>query len=428
MKRFGSTFTCVGCGLVLFLFATAAAGQLSANPSTINFGSVKVGSSASESVVLTNIASSNLTISQATLSGTGFTISGLGVPATLVPGQSVSLTTTFAPRSGGNITGTLSLACSVPKVKTRGKGSPTSNSTAMLSFTGTGASPGQLAANPSSLNFGNVQVAESLTLMDTLTNTGSASVTILQATVTGSGFSIPGLNVPLTLDPGASVTFSTVFAPHSVANASGSITVGSDAANPTLTVSLSGTGTAQGQLTLTPTAVDFGKVIVGANATQAGSLSASGTSITISSADLSSGEFSLTGISFPLTIAAGQSMPFALTFAPKTSGTATASLSFTSNALNAPTETLSGDGIASSPHDVSLTWTPGSGAVGYNIYRGGATGGPYARLNSALDATASYSDTAVESGQTYYYVATAVDGSGMESAYSNEVQAVVPSP
>ena len=416
------------CGLSLFLFATTAAGQLSVNPSTINFGSVKVGSSVSQSVVLTNTASSNLTISQATLSGTGFTISGLGVPATLAPGQSVSLTTTFAPQSGGSITGSLSLACSVPKVKTRGKGSPTSNSTATLSFAGTGASPGQLTANPSSLNFGNVQVGGSLTLMDTLTNTGSASVTILQATVTGSGFGISGLNVPLTLNPGASVTFNTMFAPQSAANASGSITVSSDAANPTLTVSLSGTGTAQGQLTLTPTAVDFGKVTVGANASQASSLSASGTSITISSASLTSGEFSLTGISFPLTIAAGQSLPFALTFAPQTSGAATATLSITSNASNAPTETLSGDGIAPPPHDVSLTWNPGSGAVGYNIYRGGIKGGPYARINSALDATAAYSDTGVQAGQTYYYVATAVDGSGMESTYSNEVQAVVPSP
>jgi hypothetical protein len=253
-------------------------------------------------------------------------------------------------------------------------------------------------------------------------------VTILQATVAGTGFSIGGLNVPITLNPGASVTFSTVFAPLSAGNAGGSITVRSDAANPTLTLSLTGTGAAQGQLILTPTAVDFGKVTVGSNATKAGSLSASGTSIVVSSANLTSVEFSLTGISFPLTIAAGQSMPFALTFAPQTSGTATAILSFTSNASNAPTETLSGDGVSPPQHDVSLTWTTGSGAVGYNVYRGGNPGGPYARINSVLDASATYSDTGVQAGQTYYYVATAVDGSGMESAYSNEVQAVVPSP
>jgi fibronectin type 3 domain-containing protein len=49
-------------------------------------------------------------------------------------------------------------------------------------------------------------------------------------------------------------------------------------------------------------------------------------------------------------------------------------------------------------------------------------------MNSALNATTSYPDTTVQAGQTYYYVATAVDGSGAESTYSNQVQAVIPTP
>jgi hypothetical protein len=264
--------------------------------------------------------------------------------------------------------------------------------------------------------------------MDTFTNTGGTSVTISQATVTGGGFSITGLTVPLTLNSGASVTFATVFAPQSAANASGAITVSSDASNPTLTISLSGTGTAQGQLTLTPTALDFGNVTVGANARQTSSLSAGGTSVTVSSASLSSTEFSLTGISFPLTIAAGQSVPFTLTFAPQTSGTASAALSFVSNASNAPAEALSGNGTAPPPHSVSLSWAGGGPeVVGYNVYRGNSSGGPYTQITSA-DPSAAYTDNSVLAGQTYYYVATAVDGSGMESVYSNEAQAAVPSP
>jgi hypothetical protein len=175
--------------------------------------------------------------------------------------------------------------------------------------------------------------------------------------------------------------------------------------------------------------LDFGNVTVGANASRASSLSASGASVIVSSASVSSAEFSLTGISFPLTIAAGQSVPFTLTFAPQTSGTATAVLSITSTASNAPTETVGGVGVAPPQHGVSLSWgNSGSGTVGYNVYRGSASGGPYSKINSALDATAAYSDDSVVAGQTYYYVATAVDGSGMESPYSNEAQAVIPSP
>jgi len=66
--------------------------------------------------------------------------------------------------------------------------------------------------------------------------------------------------------------------------------------------------------------------------------------------------------------------------------------------------------------------------VGYNIYRSGTSDGPYAKINSALNATTAYTDNTVQAGVTYYYVTTAVDASGVESVYSNQAPAVVPSP
>ena len=66
--------------------------------------------------------------------------------------------------------------------------------------------------------------------------------------------------------------------------------------------------------------------------------------------------------------------------------------------------------------------------VGYNVYRGTQSGGPYAVLNSAADASTTYTDSTVQAGQTYYYVVTAVDSSGNESVNSNQAQAVVPTP
>jgi fibronectin type 3 domain-containing protein len=173
--------------------------------------------------------------------------------------------------------------------------------------------------------------------------------------------------------------------------------------------------------------LNFGSVTVGTTATQSGSLSASGATVTVSSASLSSGEFSLTGITLPLTIAAGQSVPFTVTFAPQASGGVNATLSVTSYA-STPTQTLSGTGVAAPQHSVSLSWTDsGSGIVGYYVYRGSGSGGPYAKI-SALDTPAAYTDNSVVAGQAYYYVTTAVDGAGTESAYSNEAQAVIPTP
>jgi fibronectin type 3 domain-containing protein len=43
-----------------------------------------------------------------------------------------------------------------------------------------------------------------------------------------------------------------------------------------------------------------------------------------------------------------------------------------------------------------------------------------------LVAATSYDDVNVVKGNFYYYVATAVDSSGIESAYSNEAQVLVP--
>jgi len=84
--------------------------------------------------------------------------------------------------------------------------------------------------------------------------------------------------------------------------------------------------------------------------------------------------------------------------------------------------------VAAAQHSVSLSWSEtGSGIVGYNVYRGGVSGGLLPDQFGA-GTTAAYTDTTVVAGQTYYYVTTAVDGSGVESAYSNASESVIPTP
>src|SRR6185503_2795501 len=73
-----------------------------------------------------------------------------------------------------------------------------------------------------------------------------------------------------------------------------------------------------------------------------------------------------------------------------------------------------------------IYWNPAfPNVVGYHVYRGTTAGGPYVLLNASPVVGISYADITVQDGQTYYYVATAVDNNG-ESVYSNEAQAVVP--
>src|SRR5690606_27209371 len=79
---------------------------------------------------------------------------------------------------------------------------------------------------------------------------------------------------------------------------------------------------------------------------------------------------------------------------------------------------------------IRLDWatSTSSDAVGYNVYRGtsagvDATGTP---LNGGSPLTsATYVDSAIVAGTTYYYVVTAVDAAGNESAVSNEAMGLV---
>jgi fibronectin type 3 domain-containing protein len=157
-------------------------------------------------------------------------------------------------------------------------------------------------------------------------------------------------------------------------------------------------------------------------------LTASGASVSVSSDSSTDARFAASGLNFPITVAAGTSISFTVGFTPATTGAASASLSFISNATNSPTvQSLSGTGVNAS-HSVGLSWDETSAVVGYNVYRGIASGGPYSRINSTLDPTTSYTDNAVTGGATYYYVTTSVNSSGLESGYSNEAVAMIPSP
>jgi hypothetical protein len=78
-------------------------------------------------------------------------------------------------------------------------------------------------------------------------------------------------------------------------------------------------------------------------------------------------------------------------------------------------------------HSVLLTWAPSTSTVsGYNVYRSTVNGSGYAKLNSSVMSSLSYSDTSVTSGTTYFYVATSVDSGGDESTNSNQATASLP--
>jgi hypothetical protein len=404
------------------LSATAvAAGSLSANPTSFSFGTVALGMSQTQTETLNNAGSQSITITQAATTGTGFSYAGLTLPLTLVPGQSSTFGVIFAPTSATASNGLLSLTIA---------GSAT---TFDMALSGTGATPASLTATPASLTFSDVQTGKIQSQTVTVTNVGGTSAIIAQDSVSGSGFSISGLTTPLTLIPGQTASLSVTFAPSKAGNASGSVAIASNATDSNLSVSLSGSavGATQGQLAVTPTTISVGSITVGLTGSQTGKLTATGSSISVLSASAGSSEFTISGLSFPAVIAAGQSVGFTVTFAPRSSGLASVPVTFTSDASNSPASaTATGTGVAAPSYNVDLSWKASTSPdiAGYNVYRRTGTGGSYAKLNSTLDAVTSYNDTDVTDGDTYYYETTAVNTGGEESSASAAVTAVIPAP
>jgi hypothetical protein len=401
-----------------------AAGGVTVSPASFTFGSVQIGLSQSQNETLNNTSAQSITISQATFSGAGFSTTGLTLPTTLAPNQSATFGVVFTPATVGADNGTLAITVS-------------GSSTALdFALSGVGVAPATLSATPASLTFTNVQVGQAPSQTETLQNTGGANATISQATVAGSGFTIAGLTTPLTLTPGQTASFSVTFAPLSAGNPSGSVMVDSNATDPALSIGLSGTAITQSQGTLSATAVNVGSVVAGTSGTQTGTLTATGASVSVSSVSLSGtnpSEFSVSGLTFPVTVTTATPVTFTVKFTPGSSGAASATASFASNATNTPnTASLTGTGTAAPVHSVSLTWTASSttGVTSYNVYRAVYTGsvcGSYSDIGSTASSVTAYTDNVVTDGTTYCYATTAVDPDG-ESAYSNVVQAAIPAP
>lgn len=110
----------------------------------------------------------------------------------------------------------------------------------------TNASAGSLQASPNNVSFGSVPLGTTTSASITLVNQGSAEVKVSQVTLAGQSFAVSGAgDLPIMVAAGHTFNLSVSFSPTTPGTASGVLTIASDAAaNGTLVVELSGTGTA----------------------------------------------------------------------------------------------------------------------------------------------------------------------------------------
>jgi hypothetical protein len=342
--------------------------QLNVSAATLSFGSVTVNTATTQSLTLTSTGTSPVTVNSATIVGTGFTVTGGSLPATLSPSQSMTLQVQFSPTATGAASGQITI-----------NSNSSGGNTTLVSLSGTSiAAPSpQLAVSAATLSFGSVTVNTATTQSLTLTSTGTSPVTVNSAAINGVGFSIFGSSLPVTLNPTQSMTLQVQFLPTAIGAAGGQITINSDSSTgPTTQVTLDGTSTAapSPQLAVSAATLSFGSVTVNTATTQALTLTSTGTSpVTVNSGVITGAGFSLLGSSLPMTLNPTQSMTLLVQFNPTGTGTASGQITINSDSSTGSTVLVTLSGTSTAAPSPQLTVSAASLSFGSLMVNTAAT-------------------------------------------------------
>jgi len=389
---------------------------LSVTPTSLSFGNVQVNTTVTQSVTLTSTGNLPVTVYEPSLWGTGFTMSGPSFPLTLNPGQKATLSVHFDPATTGAASGQLSITSN----------DNWGNPTVVVSLSGTGATAttaelSALSCNSASMT-GSGSDACKVTL-DAAAPSGGLSVSLSSSNA--------AVKVPATVTVAANATSAAFTATVSSVTSAQAVTLTASAGGISESFALQlNVGAAGPTLSVNASSIAFGSVGLNEPATQPLVLTSSGSKpVTISTATLTGAGFTMSGVTFPVTLNPGQAATLTVEFDPATAGAVTGKLTLTSNSSTGSTTTISLTGTGAAPQ-VDLVWNAPSSTsdpiAGYNIYRSTSGSSSYELLNSSVDPKTSYVDTTVQTKLTYDYEVRSVDDSGVESSPSNTTSVTVP--
>ncbi|MCP4536040.1 MAG: choice-of-anchor D domain-containing protein, partial [Chloroflexi bacterium] len=221
--------------------------EITVAPLSLTFGNqnIDAGATVSQTVTITNDGTANLTISDVTPTGdTGeFNLIDSG-ESTLTPGNTRTIEVSFDPSSVGAKAVTLTI---------QSDDGDESTVDVSLDGTGTSATDPEITVAPLSLVFGNQNVDAGATVSQTvvITNDGGADLHISAVTPTGDTgeFNLTDSG-EITLPFGSTRTIEVSFDPSSIGAKAVTLTIQSDDADePTVNVTLSGTGVTQPAMT-----------------------------------------------------------------------------------------------------------------------------------------------------------------------------------
>jgi hypothetical protein len=468
---------------------STSSGTLAANATSLNFGNVFPGSSSPQTLTLTNTGAAAVTISQATVTGAGFSVAGGMSSVSIAAGQNHAFQVQFAPTGAGSASGSISIASdatdSLLAISLNGNGmttlaitaQPVSQSvvtgqTATFSVVAAGTGTltyqwkksgtaiggatassyttpattnsdngaqfsvvvtdgsGNLTSNSATLTVSASAVAPSITSQPANQAVKAGQTAVFSVTATGtSPITYQWKKNGTAISGAVSASYTTPATAASDNNEQFTVTVANSVSNVSSNAATLTVNAATLTLNASKTSLSFSSVNLDSDSVLPVTFTNGGNSnVTISNVSISGAGYSAGGVQSGQIVTPGQTATLNVIFAPAMTGLTPGSVTVTSNATNSPaTVSLSGTGVQPVTHSVTLTWTASTSTVsGYDVFRSTVSGGPYTKLTSTPIATTTDVDTSVQAGQTYYFVVTSVNSSGVESADSSEVSAIVP--
>jgi hypothetical protein len=352
-------------------------GALTASPASLSFGDVAAGSTSSaQAVTVSNPGSSSVSVTSVGVTGQFSQTNTCG--SSIAAGGSCTVSVKFAPTSGGNLTGTLSVATSAPggplAVPLSGTGvtastnlalgQPVTASSSYQTYVPANVTDGNAstywestdgAGYPQTItvDLGSVQSIGSLTLdlpPSSAWSTRTETLSVLGSS-DGTSFSQLEGSAGYTFDPSTGNTVGISLPSGTTARyvrLSFTGNTGWSAAQLSEFEVFPGGGANGTALTAAPASLSFGSVAVGStSAAQAVTVTNPGSTAASVSSITTSGTFSQAN-TCGSSIAAGSSCTVSVKFAPTSSGAASGTLTVTSSAPGSPLAVaLSGTGITS---------------------------------------------------------------------------------
>jgi hypothetical protein len=344
--------------------------DISVNPSSWDYGPVALNGHVDKAFIVSNVGCQNLEITATNVIGPDaalFTIIDGGGANTVGKGGSFNIVVRFEPQTAGAKSATLQIICDDPDESTKN-----------INLQGEGCEAADITVDPSSWNFGQVDVGGFSDITIVVSNAGCQILNVTGTSIVGSNptqFSVVSGGGPFSLAKGQIRNIVVRFSPTAGGVKNAGLQIASnDPDEGGLIITLSGTGCSLQDIAITPATWSYGVVDVGESQEKTFVVSNGGcqdlevTGTSLIGADPS--QFSIVSGGGASTVPGGGSIDIVVRFAPTSEGSKNAVLRITSDDPDEGTVdvTLAG-GVCGFP-DIDAdpaTWDYGPVAVGNHL-------------------------------------------------------------